>query len=225
MSGSWVSDLTEMVPLGLVIALSPLSVIPAVLVLQGPRGKVAGLAYLLGWVGGLAVLTAIFVGVSGVIGKFSQPPEWASWVRIVIGAALIAFGGWRWLTRHRVAHSPPWMRALSSAGPARAAATAAMLTVVNPKVLFLCAAAGFAAGSAGLGVAGTWSAAVFFVVVSAASVAAPVLAYAVSGDRLEEPLARLNAWMERQHAVLMAAILVVIGLLVLYKGIHGLWTS
>jgi hypothetical protein len=28
--------------------------------------------------------------------------------------------------------------------------------------------------------------------------------------------------MERQHAVLVAVILVVIGLLVLYKGIHGL---
>jgi hypothetical protein len=28
--------------------------------------------------------------------------------------------------------------------------------------------------------------------------------------------------MERQHAVLVAGILVVIGLLVLYKGIHGL---
>jgi hypothetical protein len=44
----------------------------------------------------------------------------------------------------------------------------------------------------------------------------------VSGDRLHEPLTRLKDWMERQHATLVAAILVVIGLLVLYKGIHGL---
>ena len=39
---------------------------------------------------------------------------------------------------------------------------------------------------------------------------------------LDDPLERLKDWMERNHATLMAAILVVIGLLVLYKGIHTL---
>ncbi len=52
--------------------------------------------------------------------------------------------------------------------------------------------------------------------------AAPVLAYAVVGDRLDGPLTRLKDWMERHNAALVAAILVVIGVLVLYKGIHGL---
>jgi threonine/homoserine/homoserine lactone efflux protein len=222
MSGTWVSDLSEMIPLALVISLSPLSIIPAVLVLQGPRGKMVGLAYLFGWVGGLAVLTALFAEVSGLLGGFARPPAWASWARIVIGAALIAFGTWRWLTRNRSAHSPSWMRALSTAGPARAAGTAALLAVANPKVLFMCAAAGLAAGSAGLGIAGTWVSVAFFVAVAASSVAAPILAYAASGDRLKEPLARLNEWMERQHAALVAGILIVIGLLVLYKGIHAL---
>ncbi len=58
--------------------------------------------------------------------------------------------------------------------------------------------------------------------VAGSTVAIPILAYAVSGDRLDEPLARLKDWMERQHATLVAVILIVIGLLVLYKGIHGL---
>jgi len=222
MSQTWSGELAEMVPLGLVITLSPLSIIPAVLVLQGPRGKAAGLAYLFGWTAALAALTAAFVGVSDLVGGFGQPPRWASWARIVIGVGLLVFAVWRWLTRNRSAHSPPWMRALSDASPARACGTAAVLTVLNPKVLFMCAAAGLAAGSAGLGIAGTSAAAIFFVVVAASSVAAPVLAYAVSGDRLKERLARLNEWMERQHAVLVAAILLVIGLLVLYKGIHGI---
>jgi hypothetical protein len=43
----------------------------------------------------------------------------------------------------------------------------------------------------------------------------------VSGDRLDEPLNRLKDWMEAQHATLVAAILVILGLMVLYKGIHG----
>ena len=62
----------------------------------------------------------------------------------------------------------------------------------------------------------------WYVAVAGSTVAMPILAYAVSGDRLDAPLTRLKDWMERQHAALVAAILIVIGLLVLYKGIHGL---
>jgi uncharacterized membrane protein YcfT len=67
-----------------------------------------------------------------------------------------------------------------------------------------------------------WAAVAYFVVVAGSTVALPILAYAVSGDRLDPALNRLRDWMERQHATLVAAILVVIGLLVLYKGIHQL---
>jgi len=71
-------------------------------------------------------------------------------------------------------------------------------------------------------VTGTILGIVYYVVVAASSVALPILGYAISGDRLDEPLTRLKNWMEAQHAVLVAAILVILGLLVLYKGIHSL---
>ena len=58
MAGSWGSVLTGLVPLGLVISLSPLTVIPAVLVLQAPRPRPSSLAFLGGWLLGLAALTA-----------------------------------------------------------------------------------------------------------------------------------------------------------------------
>jgi threonine/homoserine/homoserine lactone efflux protein len=222
MSGSWGSVLTELIPLALVISLSPLSIIPAVLVLHSPRPRPAGLSYLLGWLLALAVLTAIFVEVSGLIGGFHNPPKWASWLRVAVGAALIVFGIVRWLNRHKSAHSPAWMRRITDATPAKAGATAAVLAVANPKVLFICAAAGLAIGTEGLGSVRTWLALLWFVLVAGSSVALPILAYAVSGNRLDDALSRLKDWMEKQHAALVAAILIVIGLLVLYKGIHAL---
>ena len=223
MSDDWGSVLTELIPLALVVALSPLSIIPAVLVLHTPRPRPTGLAFLAGWLVGLAALTAIFVEVSNLLGGVgNKPPGWASWLRVVVGAALIVFGVYRWLTRKRSAHTPRWMQSMSKLTPLRAAATAAVLTVANPKVLFICAAAGLAIGTAGLGATGVWIAEVWYVVVAASTVAIPILAYAVSGDRLDEPLTKLKDWMERQHATLVAAILFVIGLVVLYKGIHGL---
>ncbi|KUI28653.1 hypothetical protein AU195_00110 [Mycobacterium sp. IS-1496] len=221
MTGSWATVLTELIPLALVIALSPLSIIPAVLMLQTPRPRPTGLAFMAGWLVGLAALTAIFVAVSGAIGGFEKPPSWASWLRIVIGAALIVFGLIRFARRHASSHQPKWLRSMTTLTPGKAAGAAAVLTVVNPKVLFLSVAAGLAIGSAGLGDA-VWLAVIYFAVVAGSTVALPILAYAVSGGRLDGPLARLKDWMERNHATLMAAILVVIGLLVLYKGIHAL---
>ena len=223
MSGSWGSVLTELIPLALVVALSPLSIIPAVLVLHTPRPRPTGLGFLAGWLFGLAVLTAIFLEVSSLAGGLrDKPPTWASWLRIVIGAALIIFGLYRWFTRKRSAHTPGWMNSMSKFTPARATLTAAALTVLNPKVLFVSAAAGLAIGTAGLRSPGAWGAVAWYVLVASSTVAIPILAYAVAGDRLDEPLTRLKDWMERQHATLVAVILIVIGLLVLYKGIHGL---
>jgi threonine/homoserine/homoserine lactone efflux protein len=222
-NSSWGGTLAELIPLALVVALSPLSIIPAVLVLHTARPRPTGLAFLAGWVLGLAALTALFIGISGLLGGMTgKPPGWASWLRVGIGAALIAFGVFRWVTRHTKPHQMPGTRHITEAGPAKALIVGAALTVVNPKVLFICAAAGLAIGTAGLGSPQVWIAEAWYVAFAASTVAIPILAYAVSGDRLDARLARLKDWMEFQHAALVAAILIVVGLLVLYKGIHGL---
>lgn len=223
MSASWGSVLTDLVPLGLVVALSPLSIIPAVLVLDTAKPRPTGLAFLTGWLVGLAVLTSIFLEVSSLAGGLREkPPSWASWLRIAVGAALIVFGFVKWLQRNRSAHTPGWMNSMKKFTPGRSLVAGAALTVINPKVLFICAAAGLAIGTAGLRAPGTWSAVVWFVLVAGSTVAVPILAYTVAGSRLDDPLARLKDWMERRHTILIAAILVVVGVMVLYKGIHGL---
>ena len=46
------SELVELIPLALVIALSPLSIIPGILVLHTPRPRPTSLAFLAGWLWG-----------------------------------------------------------------------------------------------------------------------------------------------------------------------------
>lgn len=55
-----------------------------------------------------------------------------------------------------------------------------------------------------------------------ASVALPGLAYVAAGHRLDDAMRRLKDWMDKNNAALMAAILIVIGVMVLYNGIHAL---
>jgi Sap, sulfolipid-1-addressing protein len=222
-AGSWGSVLSGLIPLALVIAISPLSIIPAVLVLQAPRPRPSSLAFLAGWLFGLAALTALFVAGSGVLGGMHKsPPTWASWLRLALGSALIVFGIYRWLTRHRHTESPAWMRSFATISPTRAGITGLALVVVRFEVLVMCLVAGLAIGTSQLSVAGELICAVFFVAVSASTVAIPVLAYAAAGHRLDDTLARLKDWMEKNNAALLAAILVLIGLMVLYNGIQAL---
>jgi threonine/homoserine/homoserine lactone efflux protein len=214
--------LTELIPLALLIALSPLSIIPGILMLHTPRPRPTSIAFLAGWALGIAVITAAFVIASDLSAGLDRKSAATPYVRIVIGVALIALGLYRWLTRNRAQHTPKWLTSMTSAGPGRAFVTAIVLSVANLKVFAMCAAAGAAIGTAALGSTGAWQAVAVFTVVAASSVALPVLGYLVAGERLDEPLNRLKVWMEDNHSALMGVILVVIGAALLYKGIHAL---
>jgi hypothetical protein len=220
---SWGTVLTGLIGLGLVISLSPITVIPAVLVLQAPRPRPAGLAFLAGWVLGLAAMTALAVGASGLLGGLDKsPPRWASWLRVVLGSALILYGVYQWLTRRSHTESPAWMRSFATITPPRAGLTAAALVVLRPDVLLICVPAGLAIGGSGLDLPLVWISAVIFVAVAASTVAIPILAYAAAGHRLDATLTRLKDWMDKNNAALMAALFLAIGLLVLYHGIDAL---
>lgn len=221
--GSVSDELTELVPLGLVIALSPLSIIPGILVLSTPRPRPTSIAFLAGWVLGIAAITGAFLAGADVsTGGVDNKPTWAPYVRIVLGGLLIAFAVYRWLGRHRAQHEPKWMAAMTKMGPGRAFITAIVLTVANIKVFAMCAAAGVAIGTAALGHTGAWQAVALFTAFSASTVAIPILGYLFAGDRLGAPLGRVKTWMERNHTPLVAGILLLIGLALVYKGIHGL---
>lgn len=215
-------DAAELIPLALIIALSPFSIIPGILVLHTPRPRPTSLAFLAGWTLGIAGVTAAFVAAADIAKGLDNQPEWAPYVRIVIGLGLIAWALRRWSTRNRPAANPKWLTAMTSIGPRRALITAAALTVANPKVLLMCAASGIAIGTSSLSVTGSWAAVAGFTVLAISTVAAPVLAFQIAGERLDGPLNRLKTWMEQNHAALIAAILFIIGAALLYKGIHGL---
>ena len=223
MSGSWAAVLGQLTPLALVVAMSPLTIIPAiVLVLQSDRAGSTGLAFLSGWLLGLAATTAVFVQLPRLLDGLNRPaPTWAAWVRIAVGIALVALGMWRWVTRHRVTKQPAWLNRLSRMTPVGAAAVGLGLILVNPKVLVMNAAAGLVIGTAGLGVPGAWLAAAYYTVIAGSTVLVPILAYAVAGERVDHQLERVKQWMERQHAVLTAGFLAVVGLLLVYTGIRA----
>ena len=214
--------LGELVPLALVVALSPVSIIPAVvLVLHTAHPRPTGLAFMAGWLTGLAASTAIFVAIPNLVEGLSESPPWMPWVRIAIGALLIIAAVGRWLTRSRTTRPPAFLDRLGKITPAGAAVIGFGLVVANPKVLVMNAAAGLIIGTAAAG-ATVWIAVAFYTVLAGSTVIAPILAYVVAGARVDPALGRVRDWMQREHAAVTAAILLVVGVLLTYTGIRAL---
>ena len=50
----------------------------------------------------------------------------------------------------------------------------------------------------------------------------PILGYLAASRRLTPTLNRVKDWMQQQHGALVAAVLLLIGAMVAYNGIHAL---
>lgn len=218
-TGSWGALLSTLIPLSLVVALSPLSMMPAFLiVLHAACPRRTGLAFLFGWLAGLIGVTVAFVQVPHLLGGANQPaPRWTTWVRIAIGAVLIVIGVWRWASRKRRTQSPRWLNTIGRITPAGALAVGMVLAVVNPKVLLMNGAAGLAIGTAELSTTGAGAAVVSYTAMASSTVAAPMVAYAVAAERVDPQLERVRAWIEVHQAGLTAVIIAAIGGVLLYS--------
>jgi len=94
-----------------------------------------------------------------------------------------------------------------------------LLAAVNPKNLLMGAAAGVIVGTAGLTTGEAAIAILVFVLIAASSVAIPVIAYLVASKRMAAPLESLRTWLVHNNAAVMSVLLLVIGVVVIGKGI------
>ena len=90
---------------------------------------------------------------------------------------------------------------------------------MNPKNLLLGAAAGAALGISAVAVGDAVIALTVYLLVAASTILLPVVGFVVAADRLERPLTRLRIWLERENAVIMGMVLLVLGVVVLARGI------
>jgi threonine/homoserine/homoserine lactone efflux protein len=214
--------IADLLPLAVGIAASPFPVIPAILLLLTPRATANAGAFLGGWAAGILSGTAAFVVLESVIERFDEPPTWMSWVRVVLGAALVGLGVREWASRREEKPAPAWMQSLESATPRSAARLGVLLSLANPKILVFCAAAGMTIGAGETSGAQSVVAVVLFALAGSVTVAVPLLAHVALGDRATAPLRRANTWLTDHNSTIMAAVLLVIGALLLTKGVSGL---
>ena len=213
----------DLLPLAVGVALSPIPIVAAILMILSADARRAGRGFAVGWVAGIAVATAIVALLAGPLGGSDdrEPSAAAAWVKIVLGILLLGLAAAQWRSRADTA-IPGWMSAIDTLTVRRAAELGALLSAVNPKNLLLCLSAGVVIGSSGTSVGGQVVAVIMFTVLAASSVLFVILGYILAADRLRGPLDRVRAWLQDNNHVVMAIVLVVMGAVVVGKGIGGL---
>ena len=206
----------QIVSFGVGVALSPVPIIAVVLMLATPKGRTNGLAFLAGWIVGIAVLGTIVLLIAGgaSASKHGTPATWVSIVKIVLGVLLLLLAVKQWRGRPQgdtEPELPGWMKTIDTFTPVRAAGIAVVLAAINPKNLLLVVGAATAIAQTGTSAASQAVAMIVFIVIATLGVGAPVGIYYLMGDKATKILADLHDWMTRENSTIMAVICLIIG--------------
>jgi threonine/homoserine/homoserine lactone efflux protein len=216
----------DLLPAAIAVALSPIPIIAVVLVLGTPSARTAGPMFALGWVVGLAAVSAVVVLALGS----SIDPDTESgieWFKIAVGILFLLMAAKQWRKRPREGQSPEmpkWMSTVDSLTPPKAALLGAAFSGANPKNLALTLAAAASIAEAGLDQTETTAAVAVYVVLGSVTVAGSVLLYVVDARRAARPLAAVKQFMSDYNAVIMITVLLLLGAKLLGDGLAGIWS-
>ena len=209
------------------LAVSTLPIVAIIFMLLAGGSRARSLAFAAGWIVGTAAAVTVVIAASDLIGTGSteSPDRWVSVVKILLGAALLALAVVDWRKRPAPgapAPAPRWMRSLEGFTPRRCAGVGALVAAVNPKNLVMVLGGGLAIAEAPASVAGEVVAACVFVVVGTSPAIGLVVMSEAFGPRSRRALASLSSWLQRHNAAVMAGLFLVIGTVLVVKGVGGL---
>jgi len=217
----------EILPLALVVTVSPLNIIPSILLLFTSRPLTNALTFLAGFVAGVAIVLGLFVSIAGAVdvSAASGHSRWPGALKLVLGVYLMVAAVRKFRGRPRAGEEgsmPRWMDGIAGYTPSRALGAGAALGALNPKnlVVGLAAAAAVAAGSLSIGQ--QFAVITLYVFVAVLGVAAPILVMVFLGDRASEVLDGWNVWLRQNNAAVMSVLFVVFGVVLIGQGIAGL---
>jgi hypothetical protein len=208
------------IALGLALAAAPMIIMAVVLVTRRPPAVTA--SFLAGWTSGLAAAGAVVIAIADLLHLDDETGPWERVIKAALGIALLFLAVQKWRGRPRGSDEPvppKWLAAVDTLSSRKAFGLAFLLAAVNPKHLVLVIAGGTAITEATDVVAQQLAALVVFVVVASLGVLAPAAVALVLGARSGPALASVDRWMTANSTAIMAAVLLVLGLLLLGQAV------
>ena len=217
----------ETLPLGLGIALNPISIVVAILILGTVNTPKNGIAFAFGWISGLTVLLVLTSLL--VQERSTADPEATRTIvhvgKIVFGllfilAAILGLRRRPWGGEDQGAQR--WTHLVNEGGVVRSFGLGLFLADFSLKNLALVAAAASVFGQAGLSNRGVVIAVGIFVLICTIGILVPLLVRIFGKERGDRLLAVWRQWLERNVAVITAVVMVFLGTHLIAQGIGGL---
>ena len=217
----------EVLPLALVVTISPINVIPVILLLFTKRPLATSACFLAGFVAGVAALLVAGVAIAEAVNLSpnSDHSTWAAVLKLALGAYLVAAAVRKFRSRPRSGEPgsmPKWMGGMASFTPARSLGVGAGLGALNPKNVVVGLAAAATIASADLAGGQRFGAIAIYVFVAVIGVAAPIVATIVLGARSREVLNGWKSWLDQNSATVMSVLFLIFGVVLIGQGIEGI---
>jgi hypothetical protein len=211
-------------PLALGIAISPIPVIAAILMLLSPKAKATSVGFLIGWVLGILVIASAFTLLSSQIpsDRADASMPLAGFADLMLGVLLLLLAARQWRRRPKAGAEPvmpKWMAAIDTMNIGGGFMLGILLSGVNPKNLLMGIGAGVAIGDADIAPGSIIAVTVIYTTVAAATVTGPVVAYLVASTRVQHGLDELKVWLLQNNSTVMCVLLLVIGVVMIGKGL------
>ena len=220
------APIVQSLPIAIGILLSSTPLVAITLTLYTRGRKAAVWAFILGWVGSMALIGGAVLVMADTPGSGpGLPSGWVNGTRIVLGLLLLYLALKQWRGRPQPgteAPPPKWMRLLEGISTAKAGGLGLALVALNPKNLLLTLSGAVAMVDASPAPVAQWAALAVFTTVASLGIASPVLAALVLGPRVVPALDGAKAWIVANNAAIMTTVLLLLGLVVLGNGLSAL---
>lgn len=217
--------LGDLIPYAVPVALSPLPIIAAVMLLLAPSGPSGALGFVAGRFGALLGLSFVVALLAAEVAGPWGGAERGGWLRIGVGCLLLVGAGVVLRRRIRNGATPApsgWMQSIGDATPGRAARLGVALTALNLKEVAFAAGAGLIVGGAAVPPAQALLASLVFAGLACLGVIAPTAWRLADPEGSRAGLGAAQAWLARNKALLAAAVLVAIGVNLIGSGLEAL---
>jgi len=218
--------ISNILPMALGVALSPIPIIAVILVLGTPKARSDGPVFAIGWVLGLLVVSVVvLLAAHGASNTKSGSSNSVDTLQLVLGLLFLVMAAKQWRKRPKrgeEAVMPKWMATIDSFTEGKSFGLGVVLSGANPKNLALTLAAAGTIAQAGLTGGQDAIAVAVFVIIGSLTVAGPVVFFMVAGAKASKPLAEIKEFMSDHNAVIMMIVLLILGAKLLGAGVAGL---
>jgi threonine/homoserine/homoserine lactone efflux protein len=216
------SAIGESLPMAIGVALSPVPVAAAIIIMLTAKARTNAPAFLLGWLTGILTVGLVVFVVPGIETSSGEPTTTSGYIKTVLGLALLALAVKQWRNRPKAGDEisvPQFFNGLEQFGFGKSLLTGFLLSAANPKNTVLSVAGAATIDSSSLDPNSQLLALLVFTAVAGSSVLLPVIGYFLFRERTEPVLRNWKDWLIQNNVTVSVVLLIIFATLLIGDGI------